>query len=435
MNDTLALFPLSIACDSEGRLTLAGHALRDLAHTWGTPLYLYDGATVRQQVETLRAALAAAYPAASEITYAAKAYFALGMARRLAALDLGVDVVSLGELRLAQRAGFPAGKIHLHGNNKSAAELTAALAVGIQAVVVDSLDELAFLETLAAAQGRRARLWLRITPGVAVETHAYRQTGHEHTKFGLPLADGQAAEALRRARRSPHLELVGLHTHLGSQLSDPAPYREAIHRLYTLARAADFCPAEFSPGGGWYVRYTPADPLVPVTAWVEAVTAAVQAECRAAGWPLPRLVLEPGRWLVAQAGLALYTVGACKQSADGTRWAAVDGGLADNPRPALYGARYAALVDGKVHEPPAGTLNLVGKFCESGDFLLPEARLPALQRGDLVALPVAGAYQLSMASNYNLAGRPAALWVETEGAALLQPREEPLAGWWGEPET
>lgn len=410
---------------------LADHRLSELARAWGTPLYLYDGATVRRQVETLRAALAAAYPAASEITYAAKAYFALGMAQRLAALGLGVDGVSLGELGIAQRAGFPAGKIHLHGNNKSAAELTVALALGVQAIVVDSLDELAFLETVAAAQGRRARIWLRVTPGVPVETHAYRQTGHGHTKFGLPLADGQAAEALRRARRSPHLELVGLHTHLGSQLSDPAPYREAIRRLYTLARAEDFCPAEFSPGGGWYVRYTPDDPAVPVAAWIETVAATVQEECRLAGWPLPRLSVEPGRWLVAQAGLALYTVGACKQSADGTRWAAVDGGLADNPRPALYGARYSALVDGKAHEPPAGPVNLVGKFCESGDFLIPEARLPELQRGDLVALPVAGAYQLSMASNYNLAGRPAALWVETERVELLQPREDPATvGWW-----
>lgn len=429
---SLEIFPITTTC-SGGQLAIAGHALGDLAREWGTPLYLYDGATVRQQLAGLRQVLAAAYPGPTEITYAAKAYFAPRFARKIAALGAGVDVVSLGELRVALQAGFPPEKIHLHGNNKSAAELTAALEAGIQAIVVDSLEELAFLETLAAAQGRRARLWLRVTPGVAVETHAYRQTGHEHTKFGLPLADGQAAEALRRAQASPHLELVGLHTHLGSQIQELAPYVEAIRRLYALARDADFWPTEFSPGGGWHVRYTPDDPTVPVTAWVESVAAAVQAECAREGRPLPRLVLEPGRWLAARAGVALYTVGACKTGSDGTRWVAVDGGMADNPRPALYGARYLAVLPERMDAPAVERVTLVGKFCESGDFLIQDAELPAVARGDLLALPVAGAYQLSMASNYNLAGRPAALWLEEGSVEVLQPREDVLsAPWWGQ---
>ncbi|OQB00301.1 MAG: Diaminopimelate decarboxylase [Chloroflexi bacterium ADurb.Bin222] len=266
-----------------------------------------------------------------------------------------------------------------------------------------------------------------------METHAYRQTGHEHTKFGLPLADGQAAEALRRAQASPHLELVGLHTHLGSQIQELAPYVEAIRRLYALARDADFWPTEFSPGGGWHVRYTPDDPTVPVTAWVESVAAAVQAKCACEGRPLPRLVLEPGRWLAARAGVALYTVGACKTGSDGTRWVAVDGGMADNPRPALYGARYLAVLPERMDAPAVERVTLVGKFCESGDFLIQDAELPAVARGDLLALPVAGAYQLSMASNYNLAGRPAALWLEEGSVEVLQPREDVLsAPWWGQ---
>lgn len=426
----LPLLPNTTAC-FDGHLHIAGHRLADLAREYGTPLYVYDAATIRQQVETLRVALAEAYPGQAEITYAAKAYLSLGMARRLAGLGLGVDVVSLGELTMARRAGFAPRDIHLHGNNKSAAELTAALEAGIQAIVVDSLDELAFLEGLAQQREQPARIWLRITPGVTVDTHAYRQTGHHATKFGLPLADGQAAEALRRARRSQWLALAGLHTHLGSQIADPEPYIEAIHRLYALARQEDFCPEEFSPGGGWHVRYIPGDPDAPLAAWVGTIAGMVQNECQKSGWPLPRLVVEPGRWIVARAGVALYTVGACKQSGDGTVWAAVDGGMADNLRPALYQAEYTAVLAERAGEPATQRVNIVGKYCESGDWLIEGAQLPPLRRGDLLAMPVAGAYHLSMASNYNLAGRPAALWLEAERVEVLQPREDPMeVGWW-----
>lgn len=425
------LLPLTATVHSE-RLHLAGHDVGALARTWGTPLYLFDGATVRAQCQALRAALAAAYPGPTYTTYAAKAYFAPRFAHKLAALPLGVDVVSLGELRVAQAAGFLPAQIHLHGNNKSAAELQAALDLDLQAIVVDNLDELTFLESLARAAQRRPRIWLRITPGLSVDTHAYRQTGHHATKFGLPLADGQAAIALRHAQASPHLELVGLHTHLGSQIHEVPPYVEAIQRLLAFAHAENFCPTEFSPGGGWHVRYTPDAPATPLEAWITAIANTVQAECARYGWPLPRLILEPGRWLVARAGIALYTVGACKTGSDGTRWVAVDGGMADNLRPALYGAQYIALLPERIETAPTEVVNIVGKFCESGDFLIERAALPPVARGDLLALPVAGAYQLSMASNYNLAARPAVLWVEEHTVEILQPREDLFnTPWWG----
>jgi diaminopimelate decarboxylase len=427
----LSIFPISTACDPSGQISIAGLRLADLARQWGTPLYVYDAATIRGQAAVLRAALTQAYPAPAEITYAAKAYFSLGMARKLAGLGLGVDVVSQGELAVARKAGFAPGQIHLHGNNKSAAELTAALGLGIQSIVVDSLDELAFLEDLAARQGQPGRIWLRLTPGVTVDTHVYRQTGHHASKFGISIAGGQASQAVQAARRSPWLKLTGLHTHLGSQFSEAAAYRAGIHGLYELARQEDFCPAEFSPGGGWYVRYTPDDPLAPLSDWVEAVSEAVQAECRQSGWPLPKLILEPGRWIVGQAGVVLYTVGACKTSGDGRQWVAVDGGMADNLRPALYAARYAAALAERAHAPATQTVSVVGKFCESGDFLIPEARLPVARRGDLLAMPAAGAYHLSMASNYNLAARPAVLWLEDGQVEVLQAREDPAeAGWW-----
>jgi diaminopimelate decarboxylase len=431
LTEILPLFPLTTTCDSSGALSIANQRLSDLAAAYGTPLYLFDAATLRQRLQDLRAALAAAYPGPSAVTYAAKAYFSLGLARRLAALGVGLDVVSRGELGMAQKAGFDPHKLHLHGNNKSAAELQTALALGLQAIVVDSLDELAFLESQAAQARRPARLWLRLTPGITGDTHAYGQTGQAATKFGLPLEDGQAAEALRLARCSEWLQPVGLHMHLGSGLHEPAPYAEAVRRLLAWARQQDFCPQEFSPGGGWYVRYTPEDPQLPLAEWTQAIGRAVQAECAAAAWPLPNLVLEPGRWIVAQAGVALYRVGACKLSGEGTRWAAVDGGIADNPRPALYQSRYTALLDGRAHEPPADPVNIVGKFCQSGDFLIHGARLPAPRRGDLLVMPVVGAYQLSQASNYNLADRPAVLWLEDGRAEVLQAREDLLqSSWW-----
>ncbi len=410
---------------------MAGHRLTDLARDWGTPLYLYDAATVQQQLATLRATAAAAYPGGCEITYAAKAYFSLEFARRLAALGLGVDVVSLGELAIARRAGMTPDRIHLHGNNKTPTELEAALEGGVQAIVVDSLDELELLEEIAGRHQCPVRIWLRIAPGVAAHTHAYTQTGHHSTKFGLAANDGQAVEAIDRARRSQWLKLTGLHMHIGSQISEPQRYREGIQALYAVARQAGYCPEEFSPGGGWYVRYLPEDPELPLDAWVETVSQAVREECRQSGWPLPKLVLEPGRWLVAQSGLALYTVGACKQSGDGTRWVAVDGGMADNPRPALYGARYLALAAGNALAPATQTVQVVGRYCESGDFLIAEARLPEVKRGDCLVMPVAGAYQLSMSSNYNLAGRPAVLWVTEAGVEVMQPREDVTqSAWW-----
>ncbi len=430
MTDITPFLPDSAARDGAGQVTVGGLRLAELAREWGTPLYVYDAATIRQNVKRLRIALAA-YPAASEIAYAAKAYFAPQFAQRLVALGLDVDVVSLGELRMAYSNGFAPERIHLHGNNKSADELRAALALDIHAVVVDSLDELAFLESLAAEAGSRARVWLRVAPGVSVHTHAYRQTGHVATKFGLSLNDGQAVEAIRRARSSRWLDLTGLHTHLGSQVFEVDPYQEAIRRLCQLARDTDFTPQEFSPGGGWGVRYTEADPDVAVEAWVQALAETLQAESRMGGWPLPRLVIEPGRWLAARAGVAVYAVGACKVGGDGTRWAAVDGGMADNLRPALYGAAYTAFLPERPDEPPTERVNIVGKFCESGDFLLKDALLPPVRRGDWLAIPVAGAYHLSMASNYNLAPRPTVLWVEDGQVSILQVREALLeTGWW-----
>jgi diaminopimelate decarboxylase len=230
---------------------------------------------------------------------------------------------------------------------------------------------------------------------------------------------------------SPWLHLVGLHTHLGSQIFSPQPYRQAIGILYKVACDEGFIPEEFSPGGGWGVRYIERDPSDDAAPWIQAISQEVEQQCGRLGWPLPRLVVEPGRWLVARAGVALYSVGAQKESANGNHIVALDGGMADNPRVALYQARYTARVVQAPAAPPVNKVRLVGKFCESGDVLINEVSLPEMHRGDLIAMPAAGAYQLSMSSNYNFATRPPVLWLEEGQVEVLQRRESPSDPcWW-----
>ncbi len=428
---TQSIYPVSTGRDETGCLTIAGHKLRPLAEQYGTPLYLYDAATLRGQASRLREELVRNYPGNFEITYAAKAYFSLGMARRLAEIGLGVDVVSLGEMTVARKAGFTAERVHLHGNNKSIQELNAALDWGVQAIVVDSLEELETLEKLAEQKQKKARIWLRISPGVLVDSHRYLQTAHNTSKFGLAIEGGSAAQAIRMAKSSRWLHLSGLHTHLGSQFFEASPYQVAITSLMALAEETQFIPEEISPGGGWGVPYLPDQQDSDPAPWIETVTTAVKTEFERRGWPLPKLVIEPGRWMVARSGVAMYSIGTTKRAGDGTWFVAVDGGMADNPRPALYQARYSACLAERPDAEPVHQVNLVGKYCESGDQLIPDLMLPEVQRGDLLVIPVAGAYQLSMASNYNLAPRPAVLWLEPDRVEVLQERECLEDGsWW-----
>lgn len=431
MDETLKLFPITTTRDQKGQMSIAGHMLRELVQQHGSPLYVYDGATLRSQLNVLRTAFEHEYRGGFEITYAAKAYFSLGMAKRMAAMGLGVDVVSLGELKIARKAGFSPKLVHFHGNNKTIPELLFAMEWGISDIVVDNLSELVLLESLAAERKKVINIWLRITPGVKVETHQYWQTGDVASKFGLPIYDGQASEGIRFAQGSRWLKLRGLHTHVGSQIFDSKPYTEALRRLIGLAGQEDFILAELSPGGGLGVPYTPDGTFADAVGWVRAMSATLEQECGKRGWPLPKLLLEPGRWLVGQAGVAIYSVGAVKFSSDGTYIVAVDGGMADNPRPPMYQAKYTAALVDRVSSGMLNRAALVGKYCESGDHLISELQLPEMHRGELIAMPVAGAYQLSMSSNYNMACRPAVLWLEEGRAGIMQQREDPAEeGWW-----
>lgn len=418
------LWPDTARVDGGGWLWLGGVAAPRLAREFGTPLYIYDEATIRARCRAFRDAFTERWPA-SAIAYAGKAYLSPVLCHILLHEGMQLDAVSAGEVGLAVASGYPAERIHLHGNYKPEAELAAALDAGVGRVVVDSLEELEQVEALARERGRRVAIWLRLNPDVATETHAAVQTGHAGAKFGL---DGAAADAAARlAAASSWLDLVGLHAHAGSQLLDVRPAAWVVVFLCEAAarlRAAHgIAIREISPGGGLGVAYTPGEAPPTVAEYADAVTGALRAGVARHGLEPPRLVVEPGRAIVAQAGVSLYTIGPRKLAPDGSALVAVDGGMGDNPRPALYGARYHAALAERMSAPPEERARIVGRYCESGDVLVEEITLPLARAGETLAIPVSGAYHLAMASNYNLVPRPAVVFVANGRARLVRRRE------------
>jgi diaminopimelate decarboxylase len=420
------ILPLTAAVDRAGHLTVGGCDTVELAREFGTPLYVFDEEDLRARCREFRREFEARHPDIL-IVYAAKAYLGRALASLVAEEGLGLDVVSGGELACARAVDFPLERVYFHGNNKSAQEIREALAAGVGRVAVDNFHELALLADAAASLGRRQAVLLRVTPGVDPHTHAYVSTGAVDSKFGLPLVGGRAEEAVVQALASPGLEVIGLHYHLGSQITETEPYRKAAEVVLEFAARMKERHGlelrEYGVGGGIAVPYTRDVATPPVAEYAETVVGALQEGCRRHRLPLPRLTVEPGRAIVARAAVALYTVGATKEVPGVRTYVAVDGGMADNIRPALYGSRYEALVANRMADPPQEKVTVVGRYCESGDVLIPEAEVPRLWAGDLLALPVSGAYGLAMASNYNWALRPAVVMIKDGHARLIRRRE------------
>jgi diaminopimelate decarboxylase len=404
----LELFP-DTATNVGGRLAIGGIDAGELADRFGTPLVVYCEETIRARVAQYREAAPEAM-----LVFGTKAFPNVAVLRLLAELGVGADVSTRGELEFALRAGLPGEQLIVHGNNKSDDELLAAAAVDAAFTVLDSLDE---IERAAAAGVRR--VLVRVAPGVEAETHEAIRTGHEGSKFGLP--PEQALLAVEAARGAG-LEVAGLHVHVGSQLAAADATVAAVDRLADL----EFEPDVLDLGGGLGVRHTLAEPVVTIAGFVGALLEAVARRFARA----PRLILEPGRSLIGQAGVTLYRVGVVKLTPRG-RWVAVDGGISDNPRPQLYGARYTALLANRADARLEGDYKIAGKHCESGDVLIERVELPAPRRGDLLAVPATGAYTLGMASNYNGVPRPAAVLVRDGEARTIREREsmEDLLRW------
>ena len=403
----------------DGVLWVGGCSTVNLAEEYGTPLVVYCEETIRSAARAWRTAA----PDAT-IVFGTKAFPNVRIMGLLAEEGIGADVSTLGELRYAQAAGVPSSALVVHGNNKSDEELAAAAEADAWLVVMDEPGE---VERCAAAGVRR--VLLRITPGIEAGGHEKIMTGHLGSKFGV--APEEALEIVGRARAAG-LEMLGLHVHLGSQVTDPAAARSTVELLAGLCvearRKLDWTPAIVNLGGGLGIRYVMDDPAPPTPEeYTRAVSERLVDVWAAADLPQPALIFEPGRSLVGRAGLTLYRIGVVKRSG-ATTWVAVDGGMSDNPRPALYGARYSALVANRADEAPAGAYAVCGKHCESGDVLIEHAELADPRRDDVLAVPGTGAYSLSMASNYNALPRPAALLASDGAARVISSRDADQAG-------
>ena len=420
------VLPVTAGATEGGHLTLGGCDAVELAAAFGTPLYVFDEETLRGQCRAFQEAFGSRYHN-SVVAYAAKAYLGRALAGIIAQEGMSLDVVSGGELAVAASVNFPAERMYFHGNNKSEQELREALEYGVGRIVVDNFHELQLLNGIAQGRGVRQKVLLRLSPGIDPHTHAKTTTGTLENKFGIPLPTGQAEAAVRQALEMPGLELVGLHVHLGSPVFELEPYGEAVDTVLEFAskmrKQHRFEMAEFSPGGGFAVAYTAEQHAPGPAVYAETITSTLREGLWRYELPAPQLIVEPGRAIVARSAVALYTVGSSKEVPGVKTFVSVDGGMADNVRPALYESRYSALVANRVNDEQRETVTIAGKYCESGDVLLPDAELPPLQAGDILAMPSAGAYALAMASNYNLSLRPPVVLVKDGQAKVMRRRE------------
>ena len=419
------VFPDTAVLDAGPDLIIGGCSAADLAAAYGTPLYALDEATIRNRCRSYRQEFARRCPGA-QVLYASKAYINPALAQIFAAEGLGLDVVSGGELAVAAAAEFPMARVYFHGNNKTPEELEYAVGQGIGRVVVDSFHELDLLNRIAAAAGKIQDILIRVSPGIDPHTHAYTTTGIIDSKFGFSIQTGDAAAAIRQALAAAHLNLRGLHFHLGSPIFELEPYAAATDLVLRFAagfREEGLDLQEFSPGGGFAIAYTREQEPPSVADYAETIVSTLRATCAELGMNIPTLLIEPGRAIIGPAGVALYRVGAIKDIPGVRKYVSVDGGMGDNIRPALYQAKYEVVSAGKLNRADLEQVTIAGKYCESGDVLAYDAMLPTVEPGDLIAIPAAGAYCPSMASNYNLNPRPPIVLVKDGQSRILRRRE------------
>ena len=421
----IELFPLTTKLNEAGHIEIGGCDTVKLVSDYGTPLYLYDETTLRTIAREFNTEFTSRYPNTT-VAYASKAFINPAIADLANQENLGLDVVSGGEFAVAQSVGFPLDKVYFHGNNKTPQELEAAIKAGIGRIVVDGLYELTLLDELAGSVGIKQDIMLRLSPAVDPHTHAKTTTGILDSKFGISIDTGDARQAMMQALAAQNLELVGLHCHLGSPIFELEPYSIAIDTMLSFAaefKSEGFVLREFSPGGGFAIGYVMSQPPPKIAQYAETITETLKTRSEELGLGEPRLVIEPGRSIVGRAGVALYSVGAVKTIPTIRKYVSLDGGMGDNIRPALYDSSYEAVVANRPLSPPEETVTLVGKFCESGDYLIKDINLPVLNQDDIIAIPSSGAYAPSMASNYNLNPKPPIVMLQDGEPTLIRRRE------------
>jgi len=412
--------------NERGHLEIGGVDVIDLAKEFGTPLYIYDVELIRERARSFKETFEK-HGVKAQVAYASKAFSTVAMVQLVDEEGLSLDVVSGGELYTAIAAGFPVERIHFHGNNKSREELELAIDHQIGCIVVDNFDELELLEQLSEQKGRVTSILLRVTPGIEAHTHDYILTGQEDSKFGFDLNNGQASEALRKAISAKSLNVLGIHCHIGSQIFETTGFVLAVRKIFTKIHewkeTIDFLPEVVNLGGGFGIRYTSEDHPIPASMYVEQIVEEVKKQVNELGIAMPEIWIEPGRSLVGDAGTTIYTVGSRKLVPNVRKYVAVDGGMSDNIRPALYEAKYEAVLANRMLDENCEIVSIAGKCCESGDMLIWDLPLPKAEPGDYLAVFCTGAYGYSMANNYNRIPRPAVVFVEKGEAQLVVKRE------------
>ncbi|MCC2686881.1 MAG: lysA, partial [Paenibacillaceae bacterium] len=412
--------------NDQGHLEIGGCDCTELARRFATPLYVMDEALIRRKAKEFMEAFNAS-GMKFQVAYASKAFCVKAMCRLADEEGLSLDVVSDGELYTALEAGFPAERIHFHGNNKTHEEIAMGIDAGIGCFVVDNFVELRLLNAIAGDKGRKVKILLRIAPGVEAHTHEYISTGQTDSKFGFDLGNGSAFEAASEASKMANLELLGMHSHIGSSIFEVEGFEMAAEKSAQFAiqvyRELGHQLRVVNLGGGFGIRYIEGDTPLPIATYVRAITDAVKRLFGEAQLPLPEIWVEPGRSLVGDAGTTLYTVGTHKDIPGVRKYVAVDGGMTDNPRPALYESRYEGILANRATEAPQEIVSIAGKCCESGDMLIWDINLPRVENGDLLAVSCTGAYNYAMASNYNRIRRPAVVFVKDGQADVVVRRE------------
>lgn len=412
--------------NEDNHLVIGGVDTSYLANKYGTPLYVYDIALVKKTIREFKEAFKK-HNQKNQVAYASKAFSSLALYQILAKEEVSLDVVSGGELYLAIKAGFPANKIHFHGNNKSDQELTEAIQYGVGCIVVDNFVELEQIKNIAASYRKEIQILIRITPGISAHTHEYISTGQEDSKFGFDLQSGQAKEAVKQAMEIEYIRLIGLHSHIGSQIFETDGFSEVVKVLLQNSKEWNeefgFELSVLNVGGGFGIQYTEDDHPMSHSSFIDTICETLEQEVSALGLETPEVWIEPGRSIVGEAGTTLYTVGTEKKLPGVRHYTSVDGGMADNIRPALYDAEYTAVVANHLKDEITEEVSIAGKACESGDMLIWDIELPKMKKNDLLAVLSTGAYGYAMASNYNRLPRPAVVFVE-DGKDYLAIRRE-----------
>lgn len=411
----------------DGTLYFAGHNTVQLAQKYGTPLYLMDETRIRENCRMYLRAFRRHFGENARPLYASKAASFKRMYEIMRSEGMGVDVVSAGEIHTAALAGFPMEQAYFHGNNKTDAEIQYAIGQGVGYFVADNHEELDAINRIAGALGKQQRVLLRLTPGIDPHTYEAVATGKVDSKFGAAIETGQAEALFQCARALPNVTLVGFHCHVGSQVFDEDVFERAgqimLEFVALLRNRYGFATQQLDLGGGYGVRYCESDKQVDIEQRIGEVASSLKASAAALGIPLPTILMEPGRSIVADAGMTLYTVGTVKRIPGYKNYVSVDGGMTDNPRYALYGSAYTVYAADRMDEPAVLHCDVVGRCCESGDIIQPKVALPDVRRGDLLAVCTTGAYNYSMASNYNRMARPPVVMITPERDTLAVRRE------------